>query len=196
MAAIALPQDDIHRLRLRVAGISPLLLHRFRLRPHRCCRPTAEPAPPPPRDAAGLFREAQYHDAEGRECVPAIFFKNALVSAARLADDLKMTVLRGALFVEHEQQDTAGLLVLRDSAGRPARSVMHTSTIRIGSRGPVDTRYGARYDDWSVDISLLYRADVLTEERLRALVRLAGFSVGVGDWRPERNGPHGRFDIT
>ena len=50
-------------------------------------------------------------------------------------------------------------------------------------------------EDWgaifkiSVDISKLSIQDVIT------LTDNAGFSVGIGDWRPERGGEFGRFTV-
>ena len=36
---------------------------------------------------------------------------------------------------------------------------------------------------------------MVTAEQLIGFFNLAGFSVGIGEWRPERNGDHGMFHV-
>lgn len=189
---IKLPELQIQRLPLRVTGITPLIVHawsekakeQMRLKQQKGAK-MAKSAKDPNAD----FEGAKYRDAKGNECVRALFFKNAIVSAARFADDLKMTVLRGAIFVEGD------FLPIQDKTGRKAaKSVMREDTVRVGN-GVADLRYRPEYADWSVDITIQFNAHVLSAEQVVNLVRLAGFSVGICEWRPERDGHYGRFDV-
>jgi hypothetical protein len=36
---------------------------------------------------------------------------------------------------------------------------------------------------------------LLTEAKVLNLVQLAGFSIGIGDWRPEKGGTFGTFTL-
>jgi len=67
--------------------------------------------------------------------------------------------------------------------------------IDVLGNGAADIRYRPEFDPWSVDLEIKYNAAVLSAEQIVNLVNLAGFSVGVGDWRPEKSGTHGTFHI-
>jgi hypothetical protein len=189
---IKLPELEIQRLSLRVVGITPLLTHRWSEKALTQMRATQQKTAKMAKEAKNPeadFEGAKYRDENGRECVRSIFFKNAIVSAARYADDLKMTVLRGALFIEGD------FLPIQDKSGKKAaKSVMREDTVRVGM-GKADLRYRPEYTDWSVDITVQFNSHVLSAEQVINLVRLAGFSVGICEWRPERNGHYGRFDV-
>ena len=83
--------------------------------------------------------------------------------------------------------------------------------VRIRSEHPwaIDTRmvrhpesgerclcHRPRFDDWHLDLTLLVDRDAISGADVRTLLETAGVRVGLGDFRPERNGPFGRFVIT
>ncbi len=48
---------------------------------------------------------------------------------------------------------------------------------------------------WSADVLFKYNASLVTLEQLVNLVDLAGFSIGIGAWRPEKDGNFGQFSV-
>jgi hypothetical protein len=44
--------------------------------------------------------------------------------------------------------------------------------------------------------TIQFNANVISAEQIVNLLTLAGFGVGVGEWRPERNGSFGRFHVA
>ena len=52
-----------------------------------------------------------------------------------------------------------------------------------------------RFDDWRLDLTLLIDCDLWSGAEVRELVETAGQRVGLGDFRPERGGPFGRFGV-
>lgn len=185
-AKVELPTINVRRLAVRVVGKTPLITHAWSekaLKQMRDKQQKRAKMAKEAKDPVAEFNGAKYLDSKGRDCVRAAFFKNAIVSACRYAEDLKMTVIRGALFVEGD------LLPIQYK-----ECVMREDTVRVGM-GTADLRYRPEYQDWAVDMVLEYNANVLTSEQVLNLVRLAGFSVGICEWRPEKNGDFGRFDI-
>jgi hypothetical protein len=177
----------IVRTTVKVVGTSTLIVHAWSVKAKEQMRAkqqklakTAKEAKDPDAD----FQGAKYIDAQGRDCVPALAFKNAIVSAARFSEDLKMTVLRGAVFVVGE------LLPINYES-----CVMREDTVRVGM-GTADLRYRPEYFGWSIDLPIEFNSSVLSASQVMNLVKLAGFSVGICEWRPERDGQHGRFDIA
>lgn len=185
-SSITIPEHNKKTLSMRLVGKTPLIVHawsekaklQMRTKQQKGAKMAKEA-----KDPKADFMGAKYLDSKGRDCIRAAFFKNAIVSACRYADDLKMTVIRGALFVEGD------LLPLKFKECN-----MREDTVRVGM-GTADLRYRPEYIDWSVDISVEYLANVLTSAQIINLIRLAGFSVGICEWRPEKNGDFGRFEV-
>ncbi len=181
-----IPEHNKQKLRMTLVGVTPLIVHAWSEKNKEMMRTKQQKGAKMAKEAKNPendFNGAKYRDAKGRDCVRAAFFKNAIVSACRFADDLKMTVIRGALFVEGD------MLPIKYKECN-----MREDTVRVGM-GTADLRYRPEYTDWSVDISVEYLANVLTPAQIVNLIRLAGFSVGICEWRPEKNGDFGRFEV-
>jgi len=58
-----------------------------------------------------------------------------------------------------------------------------------------DIRHRGEFKEWSADLEVQYNEDWISAEQIANLISLAGFSVGVGEWRPEKNGQYGTFEI-
>ena len=58
-------------------------------------------------------------------------------------------------------------------------------------------RTRARFETpWGLEARLFAAADLIAPERLREWLEFAGQRIGLGDWRPERSGSHGRFRVA
>jgi hypothetical protein len=57
-------------------------------------------------------------------------------------------------------------------------------------------RHRPRFDNWSAKFNLTIDINVLPEDFVQQLLTEAGQSQGIGDFRPNRKGPFGRFRIT
>lgn len=70
-----------------------------------------------------------------------------------------------------------------------ARPVVIPST-----RGRI-MRYRPRFDTWALSFSLEIDTDMFSTDFVRLLVDDAGKKIGLGDFRPARKGPFGRFVV-
>ncbi len=52
------------------------------------------------------------------------------------------------------------------------------------------------FDDWSLAFTMELDTDMITVDLLRQIVDDAGKRVGLGDYRPTRKGPYGKFVVT
>ena len=57
-------------------------------------------------------------------------------------------------------------------------------------------RHRPRWDDWTAGFSLEIDPTVLPVDLVHQLLEEGGRRVGIGDYRPEKGGPFGRFEIT
>lgn len=71
---------------------------------------------------------------------------------------------------------------------------MREDMVRLPSR-VADIRYRGQFRDWSATVPLRVNTSVLSLEQIANLFVVAGFAVGVGEWRPERNGQYGTFEV-
>lgn len=181
---------------LPVRGTSPLIVHAWDEKAKQQMRDKqqgrASPGKKAPKNPQELIEGCKYKDKKGRDCVPAVAFKNAIVTAARYADGIQMTFLRGAIFVKGTTTDARG----NDLIPLTYESITNREDmVRVG-QGTADMRYRPQYNDWSVDLPIEFDEAVISAEIVVNLVRRAGFSVGICEWRPERDGRFGQFDLA
>lgn len=185
-AVFHIPPIEIKTYVFRLEGDSPLIVHAWSDKAKRAmlgkqmgeARGKKEPKDPQ-RD----YEEAFYRMPDGTPAFPTIAFKAAAVSAARQVEGLTMAFLRGAFH-------TTGELVTIE--GEPA---MREDTVRVGM-GTADLRYRPEFPSWAVNLHVRLNTRAITLEQLTHLFNQAGFSVGVGEWRPEKKGRNGMFHVT
>lgn len=180
------PQLNIKTLKVRITGLSPLITHAWSEKAKKMIRDKQQKTTTSKKREAKVpeeeFQAAKYLDQNGKDAVKAEAFKHAMVKAGgRFDDNFKMTELRGALFVEGE-------LVPIDYD----ECVMREDMVRISGK-TTDLRYRPEYRGWRCEIDITYNPTAISEAQILSLLNLAGFSIGIFEWRPECNGSFGRF---
>jgi hypothetical protein len=179
---IELPPIRVERATFMLVGDSPLIVHAWSEKAKRAMLDKqmkkarqAKEAKDPEADYEACF----YRTEDGAYAFPAIGVKSAMVGAGRFTD-AKMTYLRGAFHIDEEMLPIIG-------EPRPREDM-----VRVGM-GTADIRYRPEFPDWKIPVTLKFNAAVISAEQLANLLNVAGFSIGIGEWRPERNGSYGRF---
>jgi hypothetical protein len=188
---IELPPLDIRFMELTVEGDSGLISHRWSEKAKKQmldkqmgkANPGKEPKNPQKDYEESLYELEESTQRKKKYGFPAVAFKAAAVGACRFVSGIKMTEARGAFHV-------MGELVPID--GSP---VMREDMVRIG-QGTSDIRYRGEFRKWKAKFRVRYNANALTAEQITNLFNVAGFGVGVGEWRPEKNGSYGMFHVV
>jgi hypothetical protein len=186
---VALIEIRRKNIQVTVEGISPLIVHAWSTKAIRMIEDKQQKkgkTERPAKDPEAEFESCFYRDKEGRSCVKASMFKLAMVTAATSVDDkvnFPKTKIRQAVFVKGD------LLPIIS----PKEPDMRTDPVPVGSG--VDIRYRPEYQEWAVDLTLEINEAVLSVEQIVNLLNLAGFAVGIGEWRPEKDGSCGRFQV-
>lgn len=171
---------------LTIRGITPLVIHAFDEKSKeqmRLKQQKQERSKKTAKDPDADCERARYRDAEGNECVKAVAIKSAIVRAAKMAD-MKMIDVRMSVFVRGD------LLPIRGP------SKMREDVVRVGI-DTADLRYRPEYEAWEVEFTVDFNASFVSREELLHLVRLAGFSSGIGEGRPEKSAlGWGRFELV
>jgi hypothetical protein len=184
---VEIKKINIQRTTIELVGDSSLIVHAWSAKAKKEMldkqmkkAKNAKIAKDPEKD----YEDSFYRLPDGSPGFPAIAFKSAAVSAGgRFSDGLKMTELRGSFHIEGE---------LVQIIGEPT---MREDMVRIGM-GTADIRYRPEFLNWRVRLPIRYNADAISLEQIVNLFNLGGFGVGVGEWRPERDGPHGMFHVA
>lgn len=133
-----------------------------------------------PRDFNGDYERSKHISTEGWNGIPAPAFRNAMISACRVAG-FTMTRAKLSVFVlpdGFDKEDGTPLVKLK---GKPQ---MHTAYAR-NSDGSVDIRARAMFPEWQCTLRVRYDGDQFTSTDVANLVARAGMQVGVGEGRPD-----------
>jgi len=133
-----------------------------------------------------------YKDANGGFYLPTFAFRSCILSAARgrkLAKFFATTVVKGAVFAADERTP-----LLDPSTGEVLRTYeIDTRRAVIKSNGILRSR--AKLPVWACAVNLDCDLEFISEAQVRDLLTVGGRIVGVGDFRPECQGPFGRFRV-
>lgn len=190
MAAITLKPINKKRMSFAIRGVSPLIQHKWaekaltEMRDKQQGKKTRERTK---RDPAAEAQDATYVTADGRIGIPGMAFKSALVAAAHKDIGIEKTLVRKALFLVTDDPDK----VLPIEADTPT---IREDTVRVGM-GSADLRYRPEFLNWRCEITLIVDGDLMQEKDVLSLVDRAGFGVGICEWRPEKGGEYGRFEV-
>jgi hypothetical protein len=185
-ASIQIPRIEVERFAIKLVGDSSLIMHKWSEKAKKEMLDKQMKVAKKGREAKNPeqdFKDCIYHHPDGGYGFPSVAFKNAAVSACRFTDGTKMTVARGAFHVEGEY--------VRIDGGDP---VPREDMVRVGM-GTADIRYRAEFPIWQATVVITYNKHALSKEQIVNLFNLAGFGVGIGEWRPEKNGQFGRFHV-
>lgn len=97
----------------------------------------------------------------------------------------------GDTIVDYEGSTPASGELVRILGSEPR---MREDMVRVGM-GTADLRYRAEFFPWFVKLKVRANLNVLSVEQLANLFNTAGFAVGVGEWRSERDGQNGLFHV-
>jgi len=113
---------------------------------------------------------------------PAIGLKAAAVRAATDAG-MYMTDARRMFHIDAEMLKINGAVTMREDMVRLKGST-------------ADIRFRGQFVKWDIVVPITYNAGVSSLEQIVNFFRIAGFGVGIGEWRPEKDGNFGRFHIA
>ena len=187
---ITIPQMKIGRMKLKLIGDTPLICHAWAQKQikqmedkHAKNRTKGNREK---RDPEQEYRDSLYPFPGGGFGFPALAFKMAAVTAcSSLGKEIPKTLARQAFHVESDHGQLVKII------GEPT---MRQDTVRVGIDS-ADLRYRGEFDPWEVVISITYNEQVMSAKEIVNLFHLAGFAVGVGDWRVEKDGNSGRFHV-
>ncbi len=141
--------------------------------------------------------EANYAEAiEGgaRFGFPLSGIKQSIITGAgRGGLDVKMTELRGSLFLEGATD--AATFDLAEIVCDDVK--MREDMVRVGGMSKsADIRYRAEFHGWRIPLKLTYNVNgKYSLEQLMNCINHGGYVTGIGEWRPEKDGQYGMYHL-
>lgn len=185
-APISIPKIDVRHMEVTLIGDSPLICHKWsekakkemldkQMKKAKAARAAKDPE--------ADFHASLYQMPDGGYGFPCVAFKSAAVGACRFSEGIKMTEARGAFHIVGELAKIDGVPTMREDM------------VRVGM-GSADIRHRGEFKTWRVTLLVSYNASAFSPEQIINLLNIAGFGVGVGEWRPEKDGSYGRFHVA
>lgn len=185
---IQLPPLRTSDIVITLVGTSSLISHKFADKQRRIMLEKQMGKATSGREAKNPqadFESSIYRLPDGSCGFPATAFKSAAVSACTsLGKSISKVAARQSHHVLGDMVKIEGM-----------QPVMREDTVRVGNK-QADLRYRAEFKPgWRVRLKIRYNEAVLSAEQIVNLYNIAGFAVGVGEWRPEKSGQFGMFEV-
>jgi hypothetical protein len=75
--------------------------------------------------------------------------------------------------------------------------VLREDVVRLAGMGrPAEMRYRPEYTIWGVELHIILNAQVVSIGQLGSMFQAAGHGVGVGDYRSEKSGDCGLYELV
>lgn len=177
-------------LTFSIVGISPLIQNGWSEKGLNQMRMTAlerKKQPKLKRTPEETAEAATYYTDDGSYGLPLLALKSAIISAAHKDLGIEKTLVKKALFIPSKDSRKCVKMVCSEP-------ICREDIVRVGM-GSTDLRYRPEFAEWGATITVTFDAGMLTSGDIINLVNRAGFSVGIGEWRPEKGGEFGRFEV-
>jgi hypothetical protein len=184
-----IPAETLH---VPILGTAPLIVHKFSEKARRQMLDNAQgrKTPRQPKDPQAEYEASFYRIKGSGYGFPVIAFKAATVGAARFyGKDVTMTALKQSIFFAGDPGEDGQMLA--PITGEPH---MREDPVTVG-RGGHDLRYRPEFPEWASTLTITYVTSALTRNSVLSLIDAGGLGIGVGEWRPEKDGSFGTYRI-
>jgi hypothetical protein len=207
--AVVLPKFDLRTFELRLVGDSPLIVHNWSEKAKKAMLAKQMKVPIEAKEAKDPHREFEdslYPFPGGGYGFKIVAFKSAAVDACSHIAGVTKVEARGAFHIglglQNRQFLSTELVKIlksfpktRGGKAEHAEPTMREDMVKI-AMGTADIRYRAEFWPWCVMFPIRYNASVLSLEQIVHLFNHAGFGIGVGEWRTQRDGDKGMFHVA
>lgn len=176
---------------MRLVGQTPLITNRFgesAIEKLEGGQTGKGKAPKVAREPEAEFEEGIYRLPDGSCGIPASAVRKAIASAAMrmTGGEQKGTVVLASFTIQ--TGDGRGYLAIEGPAPRMRRD----HVVRMGKG---NLAYRPEFWPWAINVPVTLYLPNLSVPEFIQLVRMAGFGIGLGNWRPEKKGDFGTFDV-
>ena len=173
------------KVEVTIQGTTPILFNRF--------RDVAIEGKSKKR--TGAMAESDIEDKlymqDGKAQLPAVYLKNCIVEASK---QFKI-VGKGKSTYSKLIASTVDVMPFYIELEADKYEIFRISAVNPMTKGRMMTER-PKYNEWAASFELLLNDEAVPTSVINEVLEHAGKYVGVGDWRPEKKGMHGKFMIT
>jgi hypothetical protein len=184
--ALVIAAPDLRDATFSIRGTSPYVQNRFSVKALEQMRTTQQAGSTArtkrkrsPKQFDELYESAMYKSGEGWRGIPAPTFRNAAISACRIAGYVmtraKLSVFTIADGVDHIDATP----LVRITSGLPEKSEM---LVRLET-GVADIRVRPMWKEWTADVRMRWDGGQFTLTDITNLLSIVGQQVGIGEGR-------------
>lgn len=205
---IVIPRLDVNRIEVPIVGRTQLCMHRWtekakkQIRDDQTGKAKEDQEDKDPeynaRASAYILEDHLREEWNAGEvdkedvtfCFPSIGFKQAMVRGYYNADLGPMTDAKGSFNLSGKDDDE--FVTIEHPDRYPE---MREDMVTVG-RGTADIRYRPTFKEWSATLVITFQPGMISAEQVAQSLQYAGWGVGVGEYRPEKDGQWGRFKLA
>ena len=187
---IVINPPNFQQVKLKVTGLTPLIQNKMKetiiqqmedVRAGKAKKSTRTAV-----DPKKEYIKSAYKQDDGSFGFPASAFKQCAVRAGK-GLGLAMTDTRTLFFVLPNAPDGECVSI----KSNPPVLRKDPVNVKTGK----DLRFRPEFRNWKAELLVKFDADRITIEQIANLLNHGGQTVGVGEWRPEKNGTFGTFEV-
>jgi hypothetical protein len=194
---VTIPGIKLEQVSVLIVGTAPLIVHKFSEKAQRMILDKhmgVASAGREKKDPHANFLAARHRLADMSDGFPAGGLKACIVSGCDKAAGLARTVGKGAMRIKPDCEATNLIRIIT-----PFDPDMREDMVR-NETGVVDIRHRPEYYPWAMLLRLEYLPQKASVAQVLQAVEMAGFTVGIGEWRPASkkslSGSFGTFRVA
>ena len=173
--------------KVKIKGVSPLLINR----PSMLIGDISKDNKPQTNDPKAMADSKLYINPDGKLYQPSTHLSGALIEAGKhkkvvgKGEATYSKIVGYAVQIEpfeiiHKKQEREIFTVLAVNPNTKGRNPLHRPMLR----------------DWELDFQVIFDEEQVPSSIMQELFEIAGKIVGIGDWRPAKKGPYGKFQVV
>lgn len=175
------------KFKVTIEGVSPLLMNR----PSSMIGDISKDKKPFSDEAHQQAFEKLYQSPKGKLYQPSTHFYGSLVEAGKhkkVVGKGKSTYSKivgyaveiNPFEIEHKNQDWEVFSILAVNPSTKGRNLLHRPILK----------------EWELEFEVSFDESEIAPSIMKELFDIAGKVAGIGDWRPQKKGPYGKFQVT
>lgn len=190
---------------IHIVGTSPLIVHAWSRKASQAMydnQTKAAKAPKQQKNPQEDYENASYKLPDGRHGFSVEGVKRGIKTAALMVSTKEAGNAGQAVYL-------FGVRTMRPVVHEGAASSLHLiplicseplmreDMVKVGGQSKTaDFRYRPEYEYWAMRIVYKLNPSIMSEDQMAGYLAQAGHGIGIGEWRPQRNGVNGTFRLA
>lgn len=190
---------------IHIVGTSPLIVHAWSRKASQAMydnQTKAAKAPKKEKNPQEDYENASYKLPDGRHGFPVEGLKRSMKNSSMMVSIKEASKVGQACYL-------CGVRTMRpvihDGAASSlhliplvcSKPVMREDMVKVGGQSKTaDFRYRPEYEFWAMRIVYKLNPSIMSEDEMAGYLAQAGHGVGIGEWRPQKNGVNGTFRLA